>query len=154
MKLHVVAVCVLLAMAVSAMAAQPITQAAAKRLAEDTLLTLDIIDKLVVGQEAMRIDSFVWNGIFDRSIEKAATMWHPYLPLQKDSLLEPYIMCSEAVTALRLAKFNRLQGAKEPKNTLFKREEIKWRDDYFRDKKPRCEESIKTGKFPERRLRQ
>lgn len=155
MRMLLAAVSVFLGMSGVLGAAQSISPIEAKRMAEDTLLVMETVDKMVASDVTPEpVPNWIWTSVFDRSTGRLEGLWAQNYPRADSHPLAPYVLCSEAITILRSLKHYRLMAAKEPANKLWSQEAQKKEGEYFRDRKPRCAESIKTGKFPERRRTQ
>lgn len=131
--------------------AQVHTPAYAKELAERSLQLMVEIESYAVVAAPARIDASTYMEKFDAPLAQMRAEWPAPLTDPKYKVFEPYSLCVEALQDLALLKMHRLNFDKGVARDVSAPEMEKARTRYFSNSKPRCAESIKTGRFPEKR---
>jgi hypothetical protein len=128
------------ASAQKAAAAVPLTAEKAKALAERALRVMNEAETYAVIAGPDRISSETYAAKFDAPLGKLVAEWPAPYYAPENKALEPYQICIDAALSLKQLKFSRV-------NKMPDDEVAKHRKAYFSDQKPRCEQSIKTGKY-------
>lgn len=143
MRPHIALLSVSLLFSVASVSAADLTASVAKKLAQEALQTMNEVETYAVIVSPERIDSATYMRKFNAPLGRIQANWPTPWFAPENKAIEPYQICIEAVQALEHLQMLRSK-------TTLANEIEKTRRDYFFDKKPRCEKSIKTGKFTER----
>jgi hypothetical protein len=143
MRLHTTLISAFLFALSTVVHAANLTSTAAKKLAQEALQTMNAVETYAVIASPERIDSATYMRKFNAPLGRIQAKWPVPWYAPENKAIEPYQICIEAVIALEHLQFLR-------SNTMLTTEVEKTRHEYFFDKKPRCEQSIKTGKYTER----